>query len=53
MLLHYIPDVQGLTAIKKDNYLAEGLFLTCFLLFQSGENMGKCPVGRKADFIFG
>ena len=24
--LHYIPDVQGLTAIKKDNYLAEAYF---------------------------
>ena len=42
--LHYIPDVQGLTAIKKDNYLAEAYFLRAFCYFNLVRAFGEVPL---------
>ncbi|EOS12637.1 MULTISPECIES: RagB/SusD family nutrient uptake outer membrane protein [Parabacteroides] len=45
--LHYIPDVQGLTAIKKDNYLAEAYFLRAFCYFNLARIWGNVPLVEK------
>lgn len=46
--LTYIPDIQGLTEVKKNNYLAETYFLRAFCYFNLARIWGNVPLVEKS-----